>query len=920
ENYAKAAYFAKSLTDVKHGDPRDLSKPFNLTMDISGARRGNTEMDEAMVAIFPSMVLDSLPRWFRTAPPVLGPDTSQDVRHQWDLARKARVASYTFQPLIDERRVRVIAPDGFKLRALPPDKTTQLGPATLTESYSQDKAGVVTATLHFDSGPGTLTVDQALAMRTAVVDLEKRQFIGIYFDQTAAKAFSQGHIREALDMDRALIAARPNEALNHSRLARLLLEAGIGDQAHAEALRATQIDPKSATAFSAYAWSLEHDSLGERFGKGYDRQGAIAAYKQAIALDPDDDNAPFNLAILYEFDARGIRYAADSDLTGAIATYRALLDKNKGKNAAILAPWQNNLLYALLFNKQYGEVDKLLATLPDDNEHAALAIASSAAQHGAAAGIAASEQGNVEAANRNKNLLTAGSMLAQMGKYADAATLLQAGIGAAGDDAPTLARRIEMYKSMKPAALQPLPATNPASPVRAMMAGMMSSTLTAPQVRNLLAHEAYANEAELDRDAQKNMANSGFMRLVSAKSNMSESVLVDLILGNTTYTSSGDDASGYSIVAQSPGSAARHFYVVREDGAYRIVADKGDFAPVGVAVLHALKRGNLKQARAMLDWKRNLTHREGEDDVLAGALLPRFWTVDSEKPGANSPVAMRLAAISLLAGSMDAKPYLTEIAADRAKATGQRKEDLDLLLAMAADGAEQPAIALPAAKRLIAQEPDSVTALQLAGQAYALRSDSKAWLAMLAPKLARKPKDRKLLEQQALAYELARNYTAARTAEQNVLDTGMAQAADYNGYAWLGLFDNHTGDDALRAAQQSTTQGGTNFATLHTLACIYAAEGRTTEARQTLQQAMYAGSIAQPDSSVWYALGLIYEQYGADKAALAAYEKVKAHEFDDHTYIDPMSTYLLAQQRIKALDANTNEARKPAPEKPHGSA
>lgn len=920
ENYAKSAYYAKSLKDVKHGDPQDLSKPFDLTLDISGARRGSTDMDEAVVAIFPSMVLNSLPRWFRTAPPVIGPDTSDDVKHQLELAKKARASSYTFMPFIDERRVKIIPPDGFKLRALPPEKTTQLGPATLKETYTVDKAGVVTATLRFDSGPGMLTVDQALAMRTAVVDLEKRQYIGIYFDQKAAKAFAKGNIREALDLDRALIAARPDEALNHSRLAMLLLKAGIGDEAHAEALRATQIDPKSSPAFSTYAWTLECNSLGERFGKGFDLKGAIAAYKQAVALDPEDNNARFNLAILYEFDSRGTRYAADSDLTDAIATYRDLLDRNKGKSNSTLAPWQNNLLYALLFDKQYSELEKMLATLPYDNTHAALAIASAAAQQGVAAGIAESEKGNIDASDRNKNLLTAGALLAQMGKYAEAAATLQAGIGGAGNDAPTMARRIEMYKNIKPDSLKPLPATNPAAPVKEMMAGLMSGTLTEQQVRDLLAWQAYTSEAALERDVKKNMMVSGSMRSTAERSGMSESVLVDLIIGNTTYTSTGDDNVGYSVLSQSAGSAANHFYVVREDGAYRIVADSRDSVPVGVATLYALKHGNIKRAKALLDWKRNLTHREGQDDVLAGPLMPRFWTVDSSKPGANSPAAMRLAAISLLAGSMDAKPYLAEIAADRAKARGERQTDLDLLLASAADGAEVPNIALAAAKRLLEQEPDSLTAMRLAGQAYALKKDAKAWLAMLAPKLARKPKDHDLLQQQVLAYNVAHNYSAARKAEQGVLDSGMANVADYNGYAWLGLFDDHTGDDALRAAQQATTQGSPNFATLHTLACIYAAEGRTTEARQTLEQAMAAGNISQPDSSVWYALGLIYEQYGADKAALSAFEKVQAHEFDNHTYIDPMSTYLLAQERIKALENGAKEAKNPAEEKTHNSA
>jgi hypothetical protein len=64
---------------------------------------------------------------------------------------------------------------------------------------------------------------------------------------------------------------------------------------------------------------------------------------------------------------------------------------------------------------------------------------------------------------------------------------------------------------------------------------------------------------------------------------------------------------------------------------------------------------------------------------------------------------------------------------------------------------------------------------------------------------------------------------------------------------------------------------------------------------------MQAGNFPEPTSEVWYALGLIYEDYGAKEAALDAYGKVEAHAFDDHAYVDPTSTYVLAQGRIKAL-------------------
>ena len=276
-------------------------------------------------------------------------------------------------------------------------------------------------------------------MRTAVMELAERDYVGVYFDQAAAKAFEEGHVREGLDADRALIAAHASEALHHVRLARLLLQAGIGDEAHAEAKKATELDPKSSTAFYTYGWTLEHDSLGVRFGKGYDRAAAIAALKKAIELDPDDNDPRFDLAIQYEYDTHGVRYSTEADLPAAIATYRDLLKLNKDKGPAALASYNDNMLFALFFNKQFGEVDSTLAALPASNTHAVVAIGSAVAQHGVAAGLAQADKGNVDASSRNANLHTAGQMLAQLRMYPEAAAILQAGIGG-GDDAPTTAR------------------------------------------------------------------------------------------------------------------------------------------------------------------------------------------------------------------------------------------------------------------------------------------------------------------------------------------------------------------------------------------------------------------------------------------------------------------------------------------------
>lgn len=285
-------------------------------------------------------------------------------------------------------------------------------------------------------------------------------------------------------------------------------------------------------------------------------------------------------------------------------------------------------------------------------------------------------------------------------------------------------------------------------------------------------------------------------------------------------------------------------------------------------------------------------------------MLPRFWTIGSSKAGADSPEAMRLAAISLTAGSMAARKFLPELTDMRNKATGQRQTDLDLLLMRVAIGCEDPDLALTSAKHLLDQEPDSLSALRIAGLAYGMKRDAKSWIAMLQPLVDKKPKDHDLLFEQSRAYSYAHDWQASQEALRKVLDSGKATESDYNMYAWLGLFHQALGDDILKAAQQSTMIGkNSEFGSLHTLACIYAAQGHATEARQVLRQAMDAANLDEPNSAVWYVLGLVYEQYSDTAAALDAYRRVAANELDDHTFIDATSTYVLAQERLKAIAA-----------------
>jgi thioredoxin-like negative regulator of GroEL len=135
---------------------------------------------------------------------------------------------------------------------------------------------------------------------------------------------------------------------------------------------------------------------------------------------------------------------------------------------------------------------------------------------------------------------------------------------------------------------------------------------------------------------------------------------------------------------------------------------------------------------------------------------------------------------------------------------------------------------------------------------------------------------------------------------QKLFDNGKADSNDYNGYAWTALFDGKTDDVIVKAAQQANMlTHNASFGEMHTLACLYAVQGRTTEARDLLLKAMTVQSLSEPSSEVWYGLVSIYEQYGVTDAAIKAYRKVEKPE----SQIDPISTWLLAQARLKALGA-----------------
>jgi tetratricopeptide (TPR) repeat protein len=288
-------------------------------------------------------------------------------------------------------------------------------------------------------------------------------------------------------------------------------------------------------------------------------------------------------------------------------------------------------------------------------------------------------------------------------------------------------------------------------------------------------------------------------------------------------------------------------------------------------------------------------HKGGGDDSLSGPLLPRFWTVGDQPDHA----AMQLAAAALVANNAGIKDLLPDLRAAWEKApAGDAKLNLALVLANGYYTVEDAAHLREMAAEILKSYPDSYTAIGLAASADEMLKDWDSWKQMLDAQLSKHPADETLLRMKTRYFEARGAWPDARATLQLLVDKGKATASDYNSYGWLALFDRSINDDAIKLARQAVNMTNNNsFNELHTLACLYAAQGKNAEARDLLLKAMRIYNMAIPNEELWFGFGTLYEQYGMDDAAIEAYQKVEK----PMGQIGPTSTYLLAQARLGAL-------------------
>jgi len=889
--YIKSEYLCDDLSKVDRTDPADLSQPFKLTIACEKARRGYTELESAQAAIRVDRLFQFLPEELRQKDDsdekkITGPDKPKKPRTEdwWLNAALTTEWNYRFTP-----------PAGFVPKELPKDLNVALGPAQLTETFTTEKDGVVLAHLVFDSVKRRYTAAEATALRNQIADLISGPAILIDFEPQGEALLRDGKVKEALASYRALVALNPNAAVHHLQVANVLLQAGMGEAARSEARLAVKLDPSSALAERVLAEILKHDLVGRELRPGSDLTGAADAYRAAIKLDPDDHTAQANLAILLEYDSVGRRYSGQAHMKEAVAEYQKL-GQDKLADLGLI----DNLAFSLFYSGDYAGAYKVAQTL--NPEPKPLMAACVAMLRGSKAGL---DEANKRATDDNgfkETDRTAGEMLMNMRQYAQAADFFQAGAG--GDDAARTLGLANMLRGA-PRHEDTQFANTPSDLVKRFSLVPFDPDLTKERFATMLSRNAIKVLNAMDADELKEEFENGKkMNSQLAREGSSLDVTEDIVLHMLDPKGEGDDTVGYREKVDALGGNTVTVYIVKEDGQYKLLDTGEKPNAIALEMLDRIQAGDLRGAKALLDWMREDVHLEGGDDPLGGPVFPRFWT-KGEAPDARK---MKLAAASILVGS---KPTVAQgvpiLEAALKEAAGDRERtNIRIALAMGYMIQNNFKGMLEVASALLKDEPESKTAFvdnELALMGLGRHDEA---LALADARL-------KLLENDSDAYEMKMeveanrgNIAAARGWAQKLADLGKEDAMLMNNETWDALFSGKVEQADIAKAIRATEMQKDSPAILHTLACLYAETGNTKDAREVLLRAMDDWNLDEPNDDVWYVLGRIAEQYGEREIALADYRKMQKPK---EALALPTSTWMLAQIRLKAMGAEVAAAK-----------
>ncbi len=872
ESYVKSYYSAKKLEKVEATDPHDLTKPFRVTIEASEADTGVARDGDAAVAFHPANLFNWLPFPLRN----YGDDHAEE-------SRKKRVGDFVFPSAgMREWTYRIVPPAGYTVRTLPPNETTKIGTTTLTKEYASQPDGSVTAVLRFESGKRRISASDFEETRAALRKAFESKPTIIGFDLVGQARLNAGDVAGALAEFRKLALLHPKEAQHHIEIARALLIGGLGDAAREEIRRAVALEPSNAHAQAALAGILEYDLLGRLLRKGFDMDGAVVALRKAKEIDPKNADYRGALGKLLTYGADGTEYGPGAKLDESIAEYRAVA-KDIGEKEA--KQFDADLMHALAHAGRFAEMKDLAKTVQDTQLRETGRITAIAATEGSAAAL--HELGAFDANTRRGYAQTIAQTLLNLRLYPQATELFDAATQGApnASSARPFIEALKKTRRLEEIAIDP---KEPRAIVQTMILDMVHNDF--PALKKLFAFDVKPVESEDDDEDPLSV-----MRTMTSGGNMPPAVVGDLSFGTMRVLSDGNDKTGYRLRLRGEnGVNMPTLFVVRQNGGYIIRASTFLVDTVGAAVLAFADAGDLETARTWLNWLREDVQAGGGDDPLRGMPFASLWPKDNAAANVDE---IRTAAASLMLRRGDDRS-VPILLAMREKANDRTKSWIDVALSAAYANRKDWKSVVPIAERLHTAYPDSDNAFSTHVFSLSLSGRNAEAEELAKKRLSKKPKDDEALRALSSNAANAHDYAAAAKYAEQIVDELSPTQNDYNNAAWFELFAGNVTHAMENARRATAEESQTSAAALHTLATLYAETGKNIEARDALIRTLDKSRRDQPDSSDWYVLGRMAENYGVREAALAAYKRVLKKEGDG------ASVWELAQRRLAAMGKN----------------
>ena len=783
------------------------------------------------------------------------------------------------ESFVSECHYRIHLPLGFQVMKMPEPQTLQWGAATFSSHFRAEK-DILTADFFFDTVKRRHTEQEADELRKAVIEFSKKPLL-ISFQPAGMVFLASGKIREAIAQFRLMTDKFPQNALYHVRLSTALLAAGCGHQARTEALRATELDPKSAVAFQHLGLVLSNDLIGRHFGKGFDAAGAEAAYRKAVELDPKDSNAQRNLAAFLEYGPDGYHYSPGARLDEAVKILRGIDGNSSTK-------WETNLLYDLAYAGHFRELRSEAEKLPLTGSNLAFKLVATTKLESSSAALTQAEKETADESTRSLALAGAGDLLIKIRDYSAGADLLAA--SAKGADNPTQnMTRANLFRSVKRMENKEFRGDTPEHFIQSFFTSIVGGHMEVAFLQRSMAREALYGESpeEIADSTAKFGSPAG---VFAASSGLSTAVYFDMIGSLAEFKTDANGDDGYR-VRMTIFNKTSSYFLTRQDKDYRILGSDSGYTGVARRVLANVRSNNLPAARHWLDWLRDEVKIAGGDDPLDGLVFPRIWS----KGALGDASAINYAAATLLGfytHGEDLIPLLSKSLESFKEEPGRSYAQLAYVHACVA--ARRWPEALRVAKLLADAHPESPSVSILLMRIYL---ELKKWddLQRIADqRLTRDPDEAQTSRMLAVAQIAQGKFSESEALFRKIASSSKGTAADWNEVGWLSLFAGDLTPETTSRLQRELANAP-NGDLQHTLAAMYAEQGKTTEARETILAAMRSWQIEEPNSSSWFIFGRLAEEFGVIDEALLDYQKVTP---DDRGV---SSTFALTQRRMALL-------------------